>query len=348
MQRTVARSRLRSVLRVGAPLLLIGLLAGCLLPPEPETEAGKDVFNLYVVVLILAAIVFVGGRGLHPLRDRPLPTQARRRHAAGAAPRQHDGRDHLDPHPDRHRLHPVRGEHGELGGGGGALRRPRRRHRGRGLPVELDLPIRGRPGRGPAGRRATGPRRAGRRAGTPRAQLARREPRLLRAAVPHQARPHRLRRERARQRARVHDHRGGHLRRPVRRVLRHVARRHDVRRRRDATRATTTPTSRRWSRARRRRRRRGGECATTIEIKADNIAFDIDSFEVPAEQDFCIEFENQEDVPHNVAIYDGGEALFTGEIADRAGSITYHVPALPAGRVSVHLRLPPAGRWWAT
>ena len=63
MQRMVARNRLRSVLRTAAPLLLIGLLAGCLLPPEPKTETGQDVFNLYVVVLILAAIVFVGVEG---------------------------------------------------------------------------------------------------------------------------------------------------------------------------------------------------------------------------------------------------------------------------------------------
>ncbi len=75
----------------------------------------------------------------------------------------------------------------------------------------------------------------------------------------------------------------------------------------------------------------GGECSTTIEIKAKDIAFDIDSFEVPADTDFCINFENQEDIPHNVAIYDGGEALFTGDPMNEAGSITYQVPALPAG-----------------
>jgi cytochrome c oxidase subunit II len=63
MQRTVAGVRLRKTLRVGAPLLIIGLLAGCLLPPDPATEVGQDVFNLYVLVLILAAIVFVGVEG---------------------------------------------------------------------------------------------------------------------------------------------------------------------------------------------------------------------------------------------------------------------------------------------
>ena len=63
MPRTAARSRLRSVLRVGAPMLLILLLGGCLLPPEPKTDAGRDVFNLYIVVLILAGIVFVAVEG---------------------------------------------------------------------------------------------------------------------------------------------------------------------------------------------------------------------------------------------------------------------------------------------
>jgi cytochrome c oxidase subunit 2 len=63
MQPTASRSRLRGVLRVGVPLLLIALLGGCLLPPEPKTEAAKDVFNLYLLVLALAAIVFVGVEG---------------------------------------------------------------------------------------------------------------------------------------------------------------------------------------------------------------------------------------------------------------------------------------------
>ena len=78
----------------------------------------------------------------------------------------------------------------------------------------------------------------------------------------------------------------------------------------------------------------GGDCEVTIEIKAENIQYDIDEFEVPAETAFCIAFENMEDVPHNVAIYDGGEALSQGEILNEAGSITYEVPALPAGDYS--------------
>jgi cytochrome c oxidase subunit II len=73
------------------------------------------------------------------------------------------------------------------------------------------------------------------------------------------------------------------------------------------------------------------DCEVTVEIAASNTQFDIGEFEVPAETDFCIDFENQENVPHNVAINDGGEALFTGEFLNEAGSITYNVPGLPAG-----------------
>jgi len=75
----------------------------------------------------------------------------------------------------------------------------------------------------------------------------------------------------------------------------------------------------------------GEDCEVTVEIAANNTQFDIDSFDVPADTAFCIAFENQEDIPHNVAIYDGGEALFQGDILNTAGSVVYEVPALPAG-----------------
>ena len=52
------------MLRVGVPLLLVAIMAsGCLLPPDPVTEAGQDVFNLYLIVLALAAMVFIGVEG---------------------------------------------------------------------------------------------------------------------------------------------------------------------------------------------------------------------------------------------------------------------------------------------
>ena len=56
-------TRLRTFVRRSAPLALVVLLAGCLLPPTPKTDAGQDVFNLYLIVLGLAAIVFIGVEG---------------------------------------------------------------------------------------------------------------------------------------------------------------------------------------------------------------------------------------------------------------------------------------------
>jgi cytochrome c oxidase subunit II len=82
MRTTTARSRSRTILRVAAPVLLVGLLAGCLFPPEPMTDAGRDVFNLYMLIFILAAIVFVGVEGMiiysifrYRRRDDRLPAQ---------------------------------------------------------------------------------------------------------------------------------------------------------------------------------------------------------------------------------------------------------------------------------
>src|SRR6187401_3876894 len=63
MQPRAPRSSMRFLGRAAGALVLLGLLAGCMLPPQPATEAGKDVFNLYLLVLILAAIVFVGVEG---------------------------------------------------------------------------------------------------------------------------------------------------------------------------------------------------------------------------------------------------------------------------------------------
>ena len=91
MQRTVARIPLRTVVRVAGPLLLILLLAGCLLPPEPKTDAGRDVFNLYIVVLVLAGIVFVAVEGfilyaVFRYRRRPGPGRARTRSLCRCGP----------------------------------------------------------------------------------------------------------------------------------------------------------------------------------------------------------------------------------------------------------------------
>lgn len=82
MPQRPARPRLRKLIRAGAPLLLIVLLGGCLLPPEPHTTAAKDVWNLYAIVFAMGAVVFVGVEGFiiyailrYRRRDDRLPEQ---------------------------------------------------------------------------------------------------------------------------------------------------------------------------------------------------------------------------------------------------------------------------------
>ncbi len=82
MRRLAARMRLRSMLRVAAPLLLIGLLAGCMLPPTPATTVAKSVWWLYLIVLGMGAVVFFAVEGFilyaivrYRRKDDRLPSQ---------------------------------------------------------------------------------------------------------------------------------------------------------------------------------------------------------------------------------------------------------------------------------
>ena len=52
---------------------------------------------------------------------------------------------------------------------------------------------------------------------------------------------------------------------------------------------------------------------------------------MPAGQPFVIRFKNDDAVQHDVAIYDGQNELFNGDIVEAGGTIEYSVPALPAG-----------------
>jgi cytochrome c oxidase subunit II len=83
MPPVAARSRLRMVLRAGVPLLLIGVLAACgMIPPEPKTVAAKSVFTLYNIVFAMGTVVFIGVEGFilysvfrYRRRDDRLPSQ---------------------------------------------------------------------------------------------------------------------------------------------------------------------------------------------------------------------------------------------------------------------------------
>jgi len=78
----------------------------------------------------------------------------------------------------------------------------------------------------------------------------------------------------------------------------------------------------------------GGQ-AVLLKISAQNIAFDTDTLEVPADTPFQIEFANNDaGIPHNVAIHEGtptGPEVWVGEIFNGVETRVYDVPALPAG-----------------
>lgn len=71
--------------------------------------------------------------------------------------------------------------------------------------------------------------------------------------------------------------------------------------------------------------------SAVLKIAADNIAFDTLELTAPADEAFTIEFNNQEKLSHNVSIFKGTEPIFSGEVFKGPGTISYVVPALPAG-----------------
>lgn len=73
-----------------------------------------------------------------------------------------------------------------------------------------------------------------------------------------------------------------------------------------------------------------GTPAVTIDIAAQNIAFDRDILRAPANVPFAIRFENREAAEHNVSIR-GDAPLFVGELFGGPETRTYLVPAIPAG-----------------
>jgi cytochrome c oxidase subunit 2 len=71
----------------------------------------------------------------------------------------------------------------------------------------------------------------------------------------------------------------------------------------------------------------------TIPISAANTAFSTATLEAPAGTPFSIAFSNNDNgVPHNVDILDAnGGDVFKGDIVTGPTTVTYQVPALPAG-----------------
>jgi len=82
--------------------------------------------------------------------------------------------------------------------------------------------------------------------------------------------------------------------------------------------------------------RPSGETAgPVLQVSALNFAFEQTSLTAPADQPFQIEFDNKDSgVPHNVAIHRdtaSGEEVFKGDIFSGPEKRTYDVPPLPAG-----------------
>ena len=79
----------------------------------------------------------------------------------------------------------------------------------------------------------------------------------------------------------------------------------------------------------------GTATGVVLTISAQNIAYDTDALEAPADTPFQIAFTNNDaGIPHNVAIHEGsptGKEVWQGEIFNGVDTRTYDVPALPAG-----------------
>lgn len=79
----------------------------------------------------------------------------------------------------------------------------------------------------------------------------------------------------------------------------------------------------------------GNQAATTIEITAKDIKFDKATLTVPAGQQITLKMTNDDDIPHNFAVYKAkgdANALFTGTIfkgPDVTKSETFTAPASP-------------------
>lgn len=66
--------------------------------------------------------------------------------------------------------------------------------------------------------------------------------------------------------------------------------------------------------------------AVTVDLNAKNVAFDKNSITVPAGARVTMNFDNQESIPHNFALYDSPQAqkaIFVGEVITGPRTIVY-------------------------
>jgi plastocyanin len=85
--------------------------------------------------------------------------------------------------------------------------------------------------------------------------------------------------------------------------------------------------------------------ANNVTITAANTAYSKTSLNFTANQPITIKFVNNDSVPHNIHIFQGtsatGASVFAGTIAQGGQSVTYSIPALPAGSYYFHCDVHP-------
>jgi plastocyanin len=78
----------------------------------------------------------------------------------------------------------------------------------------------------------------------------------------------------------------------------------------------------------------GGSDLPTVQIAANNLQFDKQELNVPADAEFILAFNNEEAQPHNVSILEAqgsATALFRGEIITGPKTVDYEVEPIAAG-----------------
>ncbi len=84
----------------------------------------------------------------------------------------------------------------------------------------------------------------------------------------------------------------------------------------------------------------GGGGGPSFAIAAQNIAFDTDTIELPADTPSTIVFDNLDaGVQHNISIYEDdtlATTLFEGELVTGPAKVEYRIPPLPAGEYFFH------------
>jgi plastocyanin len=87
----------------------------------------------------------------------------------------------------------------------------------------------------------------------------------------------------------------------------------------------------------------GGGGGETVQLAAQDISFDTDEITLTAGAQTTVEFDNQDDLPHNLAIYQDESAetaIFQGDIVEGPNTTEYSFTAPDAGtyffRCDVH------------